>query len=298
MTTLEIPDIGKSCTTPSSWDELTADQVCYIMKLYDRVLRSELSLLDFNVRVLYYLMGMRHGWRSVRWEKLASISEVDNRNANIYMLCERCLEWLFKEADGKAVLNYSSVVNPLPSVKPGLFRRRLFGPADALQDLSFGEFRHAATALNVFFKSQNTDDLDECIAHLYRVRARQYNRAGRFVEDITNNNMSIARKRVSRMKDWQKTLIMLWFASCINYLQTGTVQIDGEDVDMSRLFSSEKSKDGELSCTWQDLTIAIAKEQTIGNMERVDEEPLYSIIGIMWHNYKDNKRHEKIGKTN
>ena len=100
------------------------------------------------------------------------------------------------------------------------------------------------------------------------------------------------------MKAWQKTLIMLWFASCINYLQTGTVQIDGEDVDMSRLFSSEKSKDGELSCTWQDLTIAIAKEQTIGNMERVDEEPLYSIIGIMWHNYKDNKRYEKIGKTN
>ena len=66
---------------------------------------------------------------------------------------------------------------------------------------------------------------------------------------------------------------------------------------MSKLFSGGKSDSSVLSCTWQDLAIEIAKEQTIGNIERVDEEPLYSIISIMWHNHKENKRNEKIGKA-
>ena len=299
MTTIEILEVGKSCAIPSSWEELTPVQVCDIMQFYDQALRTDMSPLEFNVRILYYLMGIHHNWRSMCWEALASKADIEARNVNIYMLCEQSLEWLFKETEeGKVVLNFLSVVNVLPSVKPGLFRHRLYGPRDALQDLLFGEFRHASTALNTFFKTQNIDDLDECIAHLYRVRSRRPNRAGRYVAAIDNENINVARRRVARLQPWQKTLIMLWFSSCINFLQTGTVSIDGEDVDMSKLFSGGKSDSSTLSCTWQDLAIEIAKEQTIGNIERVDEEPLYSIIGIMWHNYKDNKRHEKIGKTN
>lgn len=298
MTTIEIPMVGAAISIPSSWDELSPKQVCHIIKLYDKSLRLRWSLLDFNVRVLYYLMGMKYNARSVCWEKLAPAEFVAERNANIYMLCEKCLGFLLKEDDHKNVtLDFSSVVNSLPSVRTGLFRRRLYGPADALQDLSFGEFRHASTALNTFFQSHKVEDLDECIAHLYRVRAKQPNRAGRYVANIDNGNIAAARRRVARMKTWQKTLIMLWFASCINFLQTGTVSLDGEQVDMSKLFSGSKSDSSVLSCTWQDLAIEIAKEQTIGNIERVDEEPLYSIISIMWHNHKENKRNEKIGKS-
>lgn len=298
MTTIEIPMVGAAISIPSSWDELSPKQVRHIIKLYDKSLRLKWSLLDFNVRVLYYLMGMKYNARSVRWEKLAPAEFVAERNANIYMLCEKCLGFLLKEDDNKNVtLDFSSVVNSLPSVRTGLFRRRLYGPADALQDLSFGEFRHASTALNTFFQSHKVEDLDECIAHLYRVRAKQPNRAGRYVANIDNGNIATARRRVARMKTWQKTLIMLWFASCINFLQTGTVSLDGEQVDMSKLFSGSKSDSSVLSCTWQDLAIEIAKEQTIGNIERVDEEPLYSIISIMWHNHKENKRNEKIGKS-
>lgn len=306
MTTIEISQTGAKCSIPSSWDELSPDQVCHILQLYDKSVRLGWSLLDFNVRVLYYLMGIKYNWCSVRWEKLADKAVVAERNANVYMLCEKCLGWLLKEYDDpdaegnekkRVLLAYNSVVNALPSIKPGLFRRRLYGPADALQDLSFGEFRHASTALNTFFKTHNIDDLDECIAHLYRARARRPNRAGRYVAAIDNENITVARRRVARLHSWQKTLIMLWLSSCINFLQTGTVSIDGEDIDMSKLFSGGKSDSSVLSCTWQDLAIEIAKEQTIGNIERVDEEPLYSIISIMWHNHKENKRNEKIGKA-
>lgn len=298
MTTIEISETGAKCSIPSSWDELTSKQVCHIIQLYDKCQRLGWSLLDFNVRVLYYLMGMKYDWRSVRWEKLATEEAIAQRNSNIYSLCENYLGWLFEEReDNRVMLAYSSIVNALPSIKPGLFRRRLYGPADALQDLSFGEFRHAATALNTFFKTQNPNDIDECIAHLYRVRTKKPNRVGRFVEDVTNVNIEACCRRVARLKSWQKTLIMLWFASCIHFLQTGTIQLDGEDVELSRLFSGGGGSRGELSSNWQDLAIEIAREGSIGNIERVNEEPLYSIISIMWHNYKENKRNEKIGKS-
>ena len=91
---------------------------------------------------------------------------------------------------------------------------------------------------------------------------------------------------------------MLWFSSCINFLQTGTVILDGETINLSALFSSDvDGKPTDIVNTWTDLAINIAKEGTIGTMERIDEEPLYSIIKLMWHNHKENKRNEQIRQT-
>ena len=299
MTVIEIPERGVSCTIPSSWDELSQEQVQHIIKLYDNTLRYGRSLLEFNVRVLYYLMRMKYNARSIRWERLAPETAVAERNSNIYMLCEKCLSFLFEEVGEHDVkLSYSSIVNSLPSVRTSLFSRRLYGPADALQNLSFGEFRHAATALNTYFKTNNESDLNECLAHLYRVRSKKPNRAGRYVEDITNSNIGTACRRVARMAHWQKTLIMLWFASCIDFLQKGTIFLDGEEVDMFRLFSGKPNDNSGVSCGWQDLAIEIAKEGTLGNMDRVESEPLYSIISIMWHNHKEHIRNEKTRKSN
>lgn len=299
MTTIEILEAGIKTTIPSSWDELSPEQTRHIIQLYDKAVRFGWSPLAFNVRVLFYLLNVKRNWRSVLWERMAHTSAVEARNVNIYMLCEQHLGWLFRESEENGLmLNYTSIVNALPSVKTGLFRRRLYGPSDALLNLSFGEFRQAATALNSFFSTRNPEHLDECIAHLYRVRSIKRNRAGRKVESVDNANANKAILRASKMQTWQKTLIMLWFSNCINYLQTGIVNLEGEEVDMSRMFSGGGKSNSDVTASWHDLLIEVAREGTIGNIERVDEEPLYSIIGIMWHNYKENKRNEKASKTN
>lgn len=295
MTKIEIYETGATVEIPSSWDEMTPRQVRDVMKIYTRCVESQSSPLEFNVRVLYYLMGMKHNARSVRWERLADADSVCQRDANIYMLCEKYLGFMFGTDDKAATLVYNSTRNVLPSVSRGLFRRRLVGPSDALQDLTFGEFRHAANALTAFFKSHDSSDLNECIAHLYRRKASKANRAGRYVTPIDNSTFESDIRRAASLPSWQKTIIMLWFSACINFLQTGTVVLDGETVNLSALFSSDAdTKPTEFVNTWADLAINIAKEGTIGTMERIDEEPLYSIIKLMWHNHKENKRNEKI----
>lgn len=276
---------------PSEWDEMTTPQVRFVAKRYDAYIQGEISALQLNVEILYRLLG-------IPFRQPKGTDEQKSKTyQNIYALCEKCLTFLFeKEGDGPMRLTFKSVQNPLPVVRGGKARTLpLTGPASLLQNLTFGEFRQASAALNSFFKSSDMSDLDECIAFLYRPRAMRPNRAGRKVKPVDAATFEDDVKAVSCIDPWQKTLIMLWFSSCINYLQTGSLRLNGEDVDLALLFSSGNAKGPAF--TWNDLLVQIARDQTIGNLDRVDEEPLMSILSIMWANYKEGKRNEQAQKS-
>ena len=134
MTTIEIFERGIVRSIPSSWDEMSPEQVRFVIRTYDDCVRRGRSPLEFSVRVLYHLLGMTHNWRSVRWERLYP-ELVAERDANIFMLCEKCLGFLFS-GDDVAQLTFSATANPLPSVRSAFYRRRLIGPADLLRGIS------------------------------------------------------------------------------------------------------------------------------------------------------------------
>lgn len=290
MNTIEVFETGKVVQVPGSWREMTPEQVRGVFRIFERCHRRGKSPLDFNVRVLWMLLGVRRtvkGWFTDIFNGSSSV-----RDENVYRMCEKFLGFLFSEES--AALTFDSVANPMPVVRSGLVR--LYGPGELLQDLTFGEFRHASAALNRFFRSHETDDLDECIAFLYRRRCRKANRAGRMVPDVDQRNARGHIHRASRLKGWQKNLVMMWFAACLKYLQSGVLEINGEEVDLSKLFAGDEKSSG-ISFGWNDLLVEVAKENTLGNIDRVDEEPLFSVLSIMWHNYKERKRNEQIIKA-
>lgn len=290
MNTIEVFETGKVVQVPGSWREMTPEQVRGVFRIFERCLRRGESPLDFNVRVLWMLLGVRRtvkGWFADIFNGSSSV-----RDENVYRMCETFLGFLFSEES--AALTFDSVANPMPVVRSGLVR--LYGPGELLQDLTFGEFRHASAAINRFFRSHEPEDLDECIAFLYRRRCRKANRAGRMVPDVDQRNARGHIHRASRLKGWQKNLVMMWFAACLKYLQSGVLEINGEEVDLSKLFAGEEKSLG-ISFGWNDLLVEVAKENTLGNIDRVDEEPLFSVLSIMWHNYKERKRNEQIIKA-
>lgn len=291
MNAVEIYETGKKVQLPSSWDEMTPKQVQGVFKAFDRCIRSGGSPLDFNIRVLWLLLGVRRtfrGWISDVFGRMRD----PRRDENVYRLCESCLGFLF--SGDTANLAFDSVTNPMPCVRSGVVK--LHGPSDLLQDLTFGEFRHASAAVNRFFKTHDESDLDECLAFLYRTRSCKANRAGRAVPDVDQRNAAKHIRRVSRLSGWRKNLMMMWLSSCINYLQSGTVVINGEEIDLKVLFSGDGKSSG-MNFGWNDLLVEIAKENIIGNIDRVDEEPLFSVLAIMWHNYKERKNNEQIAKA-
>lgn len=290
MNTIEVFETGKVVQVPGSWREMTPDQVRGVFRIFERCLRRGESPLDFNVRVLWMLLGVRRtvkGWFTDIFNGSSSV-----RDENVYRMCEKFLGFLFSEES--AALTFDSVANPMPVVRSGLVR--LYGPGELLQDLTFGEFRHASAAINRFFRSHEPEDLDECIAFLYRRRCRKANRAGRMVPDVDQRNARGHIHRASRLKGWQKNLVMMWFAACLKYLQSGVLEINGAEVDLSKLFAGDEKSSG-ISFGWNDLLVEVAKENTLGNIDRVDEEPLFSVLSIMWHNYKERKRNEQIIKA-
>lgn len=290
MNTIEVFETGKVVQAPGSWREMTPEQVRGVFRIFERCLRRGESPLDFNVRVLWMLLGVRRtvkGWFADIFNGSSSV-----RDENVYRMCETFLGFLFSEES--AALTFDSVANPMPVVRSGLVR--LYGPGELLQDLTFGEFRHASAAINRFFRSHEPEDLDECIAFLYRRRCRKANRAGRMVPDVDQRNARGHIHRASRLKGWQKNLVMMWFAACLKYLQSGVLEINGEEVDLSKLFAGDEKSSG-ISFGWNDLLVEVAKENTLGNIDRVDEEPLFSVLSIMWHNYKERKRNEQIIKA-
>ena len=291
MNTVEIFENGRSVSVPSSWDEMTSRQIREVFRIFDLCVRKGLSPLEFNVRVLYMLMGVK---RTVKGRILELFGKGGSgkMSENVYLLCEKMLGFLFSPET--ATLSFDSISNPIPVVRSGI--RLLYGPADLLQDLTFGEFRYASTAINRFFTSKDVADLDEAVAFLYRTRCKRANRAGRKVPEITNGNASKHIQRAKRLRPWQKNLVMMWFSACLRYLQTGSVELNGEMVDLSVLFQGDSVSSG-VGFGWNDLLVELAKENTLGNMDRVDEEPLFSVLAIMWHNYKERKRNEQIAKA-
>lgn len=296
MTEIGIYETGERVSLPSSWDEMSAEQVQFVFRTYGECILRGGSPLEFNVRVLSHLLGLRFSLRTALVESLAG-DEATRLDENLAMLCDKCLGFLL-EVEPETLqcrLTFDSVTNPLPVVKSGRFR--LYGPSDLLQDLTFGEFRHASVAMQSFLRSGKEAELDECIVFLYRRACKKANRAGRKVVAVDASNIEEEMKFVSRLEAWQKNLILLWFSSCLKFLQTRDVAINGERVELGRLFNSEGDEKGGYGFGWNDLAVQIAKEQTIGNMERVDEEPLFGILGIMWHNFKEQKRYEAISKA-
>lgn len=289
MTELEFYGSGKKVRLPSSWNEMSAEQIRFVFRTYEECRRKGASPLDFNVRVLYHLLGIRR--RLPSWRLTETLCE------NVYRLCEQCLGFLFDDSGSRLALSFKGIDNPLPVIRVGWFCR-LYGPGTLCQDLTFGEFRLASAALNRFFKTSDPSDLDECIRHLYRPAARQLNLAGRRVRPLGPDGSPSELKRVARIPSWQKNLVMCWFSACLEHLQKEKIILSGEEIEMSLLFSgdSEKVKATE-SFTWTDLLVQIARDGSVGNMDRVDREPLFSIIHIMWSNYKENKRYEKTTKA-
>ncbi len=296
MTEIEIYETGERLSLPSSWDEMTPEQVQFVFRTYGECILRGGSPLEFNVRVLCHLLGLRFSRRTMLAEHLSG-DEPTHLDENLAMLCDRCLGFLLdvEPQTLQCRLTFDSVANPLPMVRSGRFR--LYGPSDLLQDLTFGEFRHAAVAMQAFLHSGKEAELDECMVFLYRRRRSKPNRAGRRVIAVDSSNIERETGLVARLEPWQKNLILLWFASCLKFLQTQDVVIDGETVELGRLFSGDGDGRGGYGFGWNDLTVQIAKDQTIGNIERVDEEPLFSILGIMWHNFKEQKRYEAISKA-
>lgn len=97
MNTIEVFETGKVVQVPGSWSEMTPKQVRGVFRIFEWCLRHGKSPLDFNVRVLWMLLGVRRtvkGW----FTDIFAGHRPTLRDENVYQMCERFLGFLFRRS--------------------------------------------------------------------------------------------------------------------------------------------------------------------------------------------------------
>ena len=169
-------------------------------------------------------------------------------------------------------LNFHSTKNLLPKYK------WLAGPASHGADLTFGEFRAATAAMNLYTQDHMESDLLALAAVLYRRTNRRTGRRPAFNPDDLPELMSDVQLV---MPQWLQWGVYAWFASFCEYLLTGEFVIDGQTVTFAPVFG-RREKDAPHPAG-QDLGLnsilyTVAESGVFGTVDDTDRAPLLRVL--------------------
>ena len=280
MNTVEIPDVGYSIEVPSCFEEMTRSQVLFTMKRLHNLQCGAISFAEFRVQMIYKFVNVKRGARSIVWERLHP-EAAQERNEKIVILYEQLFDFLFKIAEDQTIIpQYDCLTNHLPTI------RGLHGPTDGLLDISFAEFRAAASELQLYLTTKEDLHIDRLIACLYRPRG-EMQPSGRKVRGFDIAQIDRYAPVCSKIAPWKKQLILLWYSSCVNYIQTGEFTIDGRTISFAGLFlSSTPSAEGsQPSLGWLSVLYDLAEKQTFGDIKQTDQTNIIDVLTLLY-NYK------------
>lgn len=296
MNVLEIPEAGKKVVYPSSWEECNPEQLQYIFLQAGKLLNGEIELSEFRIRVFYHLAGIRRKQVHERREKLLIRQQRLVKYDNITRAA-RTVDFVFREQDGQLIFEFGCVRNLLPELR--IKRRKFYGPADALFNISFGEYRVAYDYYGRFIRCRQESDLNNLCAVLYRPA-----QSGKWDDDIRtafNPHECIRRAALFGNVSYElRILIFSWFAACDNYFKTEQIEIDGRLISLAPLFrKAEQETDvvpdadsGELGLTG--ILMSVADNGTFGPLAEVEKTNLYTVLLKLYQWHLEHKRLEKI----
>jgi hypothetical protein len=276
MNTIEIPEINFKREIASEINEMTDDEFVYFASLCHRFASKEISLSDLKTAMVIKMLGIKNkGFDSLAASTKFRISE------NMAHIAE-LLSFLFDEDENGLTYNLNFTRNFIPVIRlrPWL---KLKGPAAALTDITFLQYKDANTHYRAFQESQNESDLNSLIAVLYRPvyfgigKKYKPERAARFTRVISRMPIAIR---------WG---IFLFYAACERYLRYGTIEVDGQEIDLEILYTEtliEKQKGKkpkyDNKAGLAGVALSLAGTGIFGSIEKVYEQNLYDVLVLLY----------------
>lgn len=293
MNTLEIPELKKKITYPSSWEECDSDQVLYIFRQAVMLLAGKISLIDFKLSVFLNLSKIQISHPDIA-DRVLSAEQRVTKYDNIYRACQT-VDFMFSQEGEDPIFDYFCLSCQIPFLKVGW--QKWFPPAAAFTDMCFGEYRMAADMFQAY--KNNKTLAGECLLSvLFRPRG------GKYYERIPFDANECYRRarRLKRIPDELKLYVSAWFACCDRYLKSGDIELEGRIYNLSCLFSSvseeydptESERSGNLGLTG--IQLALAESGTFGNVNEVDKANLYMVLFKLYQWYTENKKTKKNDK--
>lgn len=258
---------------PTELEEFTPKQALKWIELLLKFESGEINHHDLKTELATYLVRRKFNKKEAQEAFIAT---------QIFRLTEH-LDYLFeeKEREDKIELHPATTIkNLLPRIK------WLYGPSEALQDLSFIEYIHAYQYYREFLVNQDESKLNELAAVLYR--RKQFFVFGKRVK-YNADKTERRSKRFSEMHPKYKYAAFYFFKGCDNYLREAILNIGGNEIDLSILFSSVEgdSKDEGDGLGMLGVLFKLAETGVFGNVKETSEQNFWDIMLNLYKNRKD-----------
>ncbi len=298
MNTLTIPSLPLTVEIPAHWDEMKDSQISYCLQAVLMAGAGLISPQQAKVRCFYHLAGIERDWKTEVWERSMPQEMVDEKNANIYLLSEQLMGFLFRQEGDTLAINYDTIMNHFPIVN--ISGTILYGPDHMLADLTFGEFRAAVEEMNEYFDSREEHQLSRMLACLYRPERKDYERV-KTAEDfdgqrrqpfnraLIEDNALLLDKAPAVFRQG----VLLWFTYTIDFIQRNDLVLGGRQVNFGRLFPRAKSEDTpakQRGSGWTGVVYQIAKEGIFGTIRETDQAGLFDILLYMHDQDVENEK--------
>jgi len=303
MHTIEIPQKHLLREFPSQIQEMTPDEFTCFIDLVLQYLSGGITIQEFKLRLIYKLLNIRLDLTY----RLLSDEDRKNVNGEMFRISELC-ESFFEEVerDGKKIKTFklSFTKNLIP-----IIGGKFLGPQDALQDITFAEYRIAHRFFAAYLESHSEDDLNHLIAVLYRPAKRllwirrllpsfEGQRRIPFTAKTNPLFLEARVKAIAKLPLAVRYGIFLFFSGCEEFLAKGTVNVDGKPVDFSIIYEKSNDSGDSPDIGLVGILYSLAETKVFGSIEETDGQNLYDVMIRLYQVVKQAKAVEAKYKSN
>jgi len=294
MNHLYIPETDRTLYLPSDLSECDFRQYIEMAALILRYQCAEIDYHALRVQAVYKLLNMKRGKGTI---------DDDNKFANIYQLSQLIDSFFETNDDGQKVIKQYYINNPLPYFADGL--SKFYGPSDEFNNIKFGEYVDGLSHFMDFNATGDVKYLRLLLAVFYRrpmnaIIVKTLKQLDKFNGDVrcAYNPASVG-KRAENFKNVHIGIVYgfyLLFASFQKYITTAVLFIENKEIDLSVLFNESeggKHKESNLpGVGMKGLMYSFAESGIYGDMDKVQQLPLWEALVHMYHLHKKAKDYE------
>lgn len=281
MYQIEIPEINFSKEIPEDISEMSNEEFVFFAGMLKKVFDGELDVYDLKTAMALKFLNVKYSKKD--YAKMPEDVK-EQVGANMHGLTE-LLDFFFVPEGDKMKFNTGFTRNFVPQLTVQ-FVRKLYGPAEALTDINFLEYKDANTYYRAYLKTKDEEDLNMLIAILYRPhiipgiwkRKRKYTLKGAYKRA----------RRIAKLPIKQRFAIYLYYMACEDFLHNGEIDVDGQKMSFNLLYETTV-KEKQLATKQKydvktglaGVALSLAGTGIFGTLDKVYYQNLYDIIFLL-----------------
>lgn len=279
MHTLEIPELKLKLEFPSSVAEMNTEQFLRFCQDFLLLQDGKINDDDFMISLIYNVLEMKpkKNARDNEDERSRLVMALEDLATTLFSF------WHFPEGSKVAEINWFFSDQKVPVIH--FQGRYLFGPANFLEDLTYGEYEKAHTYFQVYLRNQEQAVLDKLVALLYRPLegskfVYSFRRKKRLRQPLDSYDLSLAEKFVSHLPKHLKYAVFVWWNNMEQFIRLAEIQTDAGPVNLSVLFkkSEESESKVENNTGIRGVLYHLAESAVFGDMKQVEASNFWDVM--------------------